>query len=108
MEAKQDQYDVHNQTREEYIDSRMQNHNRFYKDIYNLLYTINDFTIAFWFLIGSILFYFESLKVWGVTLFVVASFQFMIKPTIRLVHEIKARSHYGEEYDRLTGKHKRS
>ncbi|RPF52209.1 YrhK family protein [Aquisalibacillus elongatus] len=92
---------IHHQSREDYVDNQMKKHNRFYKDIYNVLYTLNDFTIAFWFLVGSIFFYFESLKTWGVTLFVIASFQFMIKPTIRLVHEIKARGHYGREYDEM-------
>ncbi|NIK13029.1 YrhK family protein [Alkalibacillus almallahensis] len=102
LKQEQDLADVNELSREAYIDERMRSHNRFYKDIYNLLYTINDFTIAAWFLVGSVFFYFESLKVWGVTLFVLASFQFMIKPTIRLVHEIKARRYYGEEYDELT------
>ncbi|ENH95992.1 hypothetical protein J416_13184 [Gracilibacillus halophilus YIM-C55.5] len=94
-------YDQHQQKRNEYVDSQMAKHNRFYKDIYNILYTLNDFTIAVWFLIGSIFFYFESLKTWGVTLFVIGSFQFLIKPTIRLIHEVNARKHYGTEYDQL-------
>ncbi|UOQ48391.1 YrhK family protein [Gracilibacillus caseinilyticus] len=90
----------HDSSRKNYVDQRMKQHKRFYKNIYDILYTINDFTIAVWFLIGSIFFYFESLKTWGVTLFVIASVQFLIKPSIRLVHEFSARKHYGKEYDR--------
>lgn len=86
--------------RDDYVNSRMKQHNRFYKNIYNVLYTINEFIIALLFLIGSVLFYFKALETWAITLFVIASFQFIIKPSIRLVHEIKARKHYGEEYDR--------
>ncbi|GAE91971.1 hypothetical protein JCM21714_944 [Gracilibacillus boraciitolerans JCM 21714] len=97
-----------NKEREDYVNHKMEKHNRFYKNIYNVLYTINDFTIAIWFLIGSILFYFESLKNWGVTLFVIASFQFLIKPTIRLVHEVQARKHYGNEYDHKKANSKRA
>ncbi|MFD2639996.1 YrhK family protein [Piscibacillus salipiscarius] len=99
MTEEENQTNAQHQSREDYIDEQMQQHKRFYKKIYNVLYTLNDFTVAFWFLIGSIFFYFESLKTWGVTLFVLASFQFAIKPTIRLIHEIKARGHYGREYD---------
>lgn len=102
MSERAREYDNRNsdsKDRENYINNKMEKHNRFYKGIYDILYTINDFTIAIWFLIGSILFYFESLKNWGVTLFVIASIQFLIKPTIRLVHEVQARKHYAEEYD---------
>ncbi|KAB8135781.1 hypothetical protein F9U64_10965 [Gracilibacillus oryzae] len=87
------------QQKEDYVNNRMKQHNQFYKSIYKVLYTINDFTIGVWFFAGSILFYFESLKKLGVTLFVIGSFQFLIRPTIRLVHEVKAKKHYGKEYD---------
>lgn len=91
------------QTREEYVESRMNTHSQFFKGIYKTLYTINDFAAGLWFFIGSILFYFsEPLKTWGVTLFVLGSIQFMIRPAIRLVHEAHARKHYGEEYDKKT------
>ncbi|MBM7552114.1 YrhK family protein [Thalassobacillus pellis] len=90
---------INEQTREEYVEERMKDHSNFYKEIYHNLYTINDFTLGLWFFIGSIFFYFEPLKHWGVTLFVVASFQFILKPTIRLVHEFKAKEHYKNQYD---------
>lgn len=89
------------ETREDYIDRRMQGHTLFFRKIYHTLYTINDFLLGLWFFIGSICFYFEGpWRVLGVTLFVLASFQFLVRPTIRLTHEFHARRHYGNEYDR--------
>jgi hypothetical protein len=44
----------------------------------------NDFAIALWFLIGSIFFLDPSLQTDGVWLFVVGSFQFLLRPTLRL------------------------
>ncbi len=98
-QAQQKYSDSSQKSREEYVDHKMNSHSQFYKKSYKILYTINDFTLGLWFLIGSVFFYFESLKTWGVTLFVLASLQFVIKPTIRLVHEMNARKHYGNEYD---------
>ncbi|WP_440972298.1 YrhK family protein [Marinococcus luteus] len=93
-----------NSSRDAYIENRMQSHTPFFKKVYHTLYTINDFLLGLWFFIGSICFYFEGpWRVLGVTLFVVASFQFLIRPTIRLVHEFHARRHYGREYDRHYG-----
>lgn len=87
--------------REAYIDRRMKGHTLFFRKIYHTLYTINDFLLGLWFFIGSICFYFEGpWRILGVTLFVLASFQFLVRPTIRLVHEFHARRHYGHEYDR--------
>jgi hypothetical protein len=55
---------------------------------YELLSIINDFFIAIWFLVGSILFLFpehEKLAVW---LFIIGSFQFLVRPTIRLTSHV--------------------
>lgn len=109
MNTKEDdnQSNQENASRNAYIESRMKNHTPFFKKIYHTLYTINDFLLGLWFFIGSICFYFEGpWRVLGVTLFVVASFQFLIRPTIRLVHEFHARRHYGREYDRHYGTEK--
>ncbi|WP_101846351.1 YrhK family protein [Halobacillus sp. Marseille-P3879] len=97
--------------RDQYVGQQMNKHSRFYKNVYDVLYTINDFLMGLWFLIGSCFFYFESLKNWGVTLFVLASIQFIIRPTIRLVHDFRARNHYKEEYksqQNLTNKEDKS
>ena len=52
---------------------------------YEVLSIINDFFIALWFLGGSILFLYPSLEKAAIWLFIIGSFQFMIRPTIRLV-----------------------
>ncbi|RWZ58234.1 hypothetical protein EQV77_09530 [Halobacillus fulvus] len=77
----------------------MNNHSQFYKPIYKLLYIINDFTAGLFFSIGSILFYFDTTKPWVVTLFVMGSFQLMIRPMIKLIHEVRARMYYHKEFD---------
>lgn len=52
---------------------------------YEVLSIINDFFIALWFLGGSILFLYPSLEKAAIWLFIIGSFQFLIRPTIRLV-----------------------
>ncbi|SIS40216.1 YrhK family protein [Salimicrobium flavidum] len=99
----EDHTSIQHQSREEYVENKMKNHSQFYSNFYKVLYTVNDFTSGLWFFIGSILFYFsEPMKTWGVTLFVLGSIQFMVRPTIRLVHEAHARKHYGKQYDKST------
>ncbi|PYE83902.1 YrhK family protein [Pseudoroseicyclus aestuarii] len=55
---------------------------------YEVAYTAVDFTAAATFLIGSIMFYWSSLNTPAVTLFVIGSLCFALKPTIRLVREL--------------------
>lgn len=55
---------------------------------YELLSIINDFFIAIWFLVGSILFLFPDYEKTAVWLFIVGSFQFLIRPTIRLIGHV--------------------
>ncbi|UOQ45074.1 YrhK family protein [Halobacillus salinarum] len=86
-------------SKEQYVDIKMGRHDIFFKKGYDVLYTINDFIIGIWFLIGSIFFYFESLQTWGVTLFVLGSVQLLIRPTIRLIHRFHMRSYYKNEYE---------
>lgn len=52
---------------------------------YELLSIINDFFIAIWFLVGSILFLLPGYEEAAAWLFIVGSFQFLIRPTIRLI-----------------------
>lgn len=55
---------------------------------YEALSIVNDFFIAIWFLIGSILFLFPEYETAAVWLFIIGSFQFLVRPTIRLVSHI--------------------
>ncbi|MDF0752489.1 YrhK family protein [Marinobacter sp. 71-i] len=55
---------------------------------YEVLSIINDFLIAIWFLVGSILFLFPEYEKAAIWLFIIGSFQFLVRPTIRLVGHI--------------------
>ena len=55
---------------------------------YETVSILNDFLVAAWFLVGSVLFLYPSLERAGIWLFVVGSAQFMARPTIRLAHRI--------------------
>ncbi len=92
--------DAKQQSKDEYVDIKMGDHDLFIKKGYEIFYTINEFLLGVWFLIGSILFYFDSLQTWGVTLFVLGSMQMLIRPTIRLVHRFHLKIHYQKEYEK--------
>ncbi|MCF8096188.1 MAG: YrhK family protein [Desulfobacteraceae bacterium] len=55
---------------------------------YEVLSIANDFLIAIWFLVGSILFLFPSFEKAGVWMFIIGSFQFLVRPAIRLAGNI--------------------
>lgn len=88
------------QSKDKYIEIKMGRHNLFFKKGYDLSYTINDLLLGLWFLVGSIFFLYESLKDWGVYLFILGSVQMLIRPTIRLIHRFQLRKHYSDEYER--------
>jgi hypothetical protein len=56
---------------------------------YEILHTAVDFLAAFAFLIGSALFFGESTQYVATWLFVIGSVFFALKPTLRLVREIR-------------------
>lgn len=55
---------------------------------YEMMSIANDFFIAIWFLVGSILFLYPSLEQAGVWCFILGSFQFLIRPSIRLAGHV--------------------
>ena len=55
---------------------------------YETLSIINDFLIAIWFLVGSVLFLYPSLAEPAAWLFIIGSFQFLIRPTLRLISHL--------------------
>ncbi|PTY38399.1 hypothetical protein BGP77_11845 [Saccharospirillum sp. MSK14-1] len=55
---------------------------------YEVLSIVNDFLIAIWFFVGSVLFLFPSQETLAVWFFIVGSFQFLIRPTLRLASHI--------------------
>lgn len=55
---------------------------------YEVLSIINDILIALWFIVGSILFFFESTATAATCLFLVGSVQLLIRPAIRLARHV--------------------
>ncbi|WP_150912293.1 YrhK family protein [Marinobacter halotolerans] len=51
---------------------------------YEVMSIINDFIIALWFLVGSILFLFPEYERAAIWFFIIGSFQFLVRPSIRL------------------------
>ncbi|WP_420557296.1 YrhK family protein [Roseovarius sp.] len=60
--------------------------------IFELLHTLADFVAAFSFLIGSILFLWKATETVAVWLFIVGSVFFCLKPTLKLIREVKLAS----------------
>jgi hypothetical protein len=56
---------------------------------YELAYTIVDFTAAGLFVVGSVMFFFEAWQEPGTWCFLIGSICFALKPTIRLVREVR-------------------
>ncbi|PJE30303.1 YrhK-like protein [Pseudooceanicola antarcticus] len=57
--------------------------------LFEIVYTLVDFMAAICFIIGSVMFFYDSLMRAGTWLFLVGSFLFAAKPTLRLAREIK-------------------
>ncbi|EDZ47340.1 conserved hypothetical protein [Rhodobacterales bacterium Y4I] len=57
--------------------------------VYEIVYTIIDFSAALCFIIGSVFFFDESLKTAGTWLFLTGSILFAAKPTLRLVRDLR-------------------
>lgn len=51
---------------------------------YGFFYTLNDILIAGWFIIGSILFFWEASQEIGTWLFLIGSVELLIRPLIRI------------------------
>ncbi|MCT2535754.1 YrhK family protein [Aquibacillus koreensis] len=90
---------MQNRRDNDYVEVLLGKYDLFFKKSYQIIYNINDFLIALWFLIGSILFFYESLKNIGIWLFVIASVQYSIRPLIRIIHSIHLKR-YIQQKDR--------
>lgn len=55
---------------------------------YKLLYQINDIILALCFIIGSFLFFSETTTFYGTVLFVIGSFELLIRPIITIARDI--------------------
>lgn len=58
---------------------------------YETLSIFNDFLIAVWFLAGSVLFLYPKFAEAAAWLFIVGSFQFLVRPTLRLIAHVHLR-----------------
>ncbi|MDN2567204.1 YrhK family protein [Aquibium sp. A9E412] len=55
---------------------------------YEIAYTLADFAAAMLFLVGSVLFFYQSLETPAIWCFVFGSALFAVKPTLRLAREL--------------------
>ena len=51
---------------------------------YEVISIVNDIMIGLWFIVGSVLFFFESTTTAGTWLFLLGSVQLVVRPLIRL------------------------
>lgn len=68
--------------------SKSLEHQRIYA-IYELCYTALDFLAAFFFICGSILFFWSTTQYIATWLFVIGSVCFALKPAVRMMRELK-------------------
>lgn len=59
---------------------------------------VNDVLVALWFVIGSILFFWEDTTVAATWFFLVGSLQFLARPVIRLRRRLHLRRIRGDRY----------
>ncbi len=90
-----DSYNQHNRTLEEEI--QIGKYEVFFKKSYKILYTVNDILIGIWFLIGSLCFFKDSLQTIGVWLFTIGSAELLIRPTIKLIHDLHLKNHIKQQ-----------
>lgn len=63
---------------------------------YQVVSIVNDVLIGLWFLIGSFMFFSESLMFAGTCLFVVGSIEMLIRPVIRLFRHLHLQRFRGQ------------
>ncbi|WP_221583833.1 YrhK family protein [Microbacterium sp. G2-8] len=70
------------------IEIRLGNEEIVIRHRYEVLSIINDILVAVWFIVGSFLFFSPETSTAGTWLFVIGSFQLLLRPAIRLVRHI--------------------
>lgn len=58
---------------------------------YETLSIVNDFLIALWFIVGSILFFQPSTATAGTWMFLLGSIELVVRPVIRLTRQVHLR-----------------
>ena len=67
-------------------------HERRTHETYEWIHIVNDFLIAFWFVVGSIFFFYSSLTYYGIWLFLIGSCQMLLGPIIRVFNKLHVRN----------------
>ncbi len=79
------------ETIEGFSEGEREEHFRRLRDRYFWAHLIADFASGICFVVGSVLFFFESFHAGASWLFLIGSLLFAAKPTIRLAHELARR-----------------
>ncbi|ARF15951.1 YrhK family protein [Sporosarcina ureae] len=58
----------------------------FFNKNYRYIFIINELVLGIIFIVGSVFFFFETLKTAGIILFVVGSAQLFIRPVLKILH----------------------
>lgn len=66
--------------------TKSQEHREVYRG-YEIMHTLVDFTAALLFLVGSVMFFYPSLKDLAIWAFILGSVFFALKPTVKLARE---------------------
>lgn len=66
------------------IDVDFGDHEIVIKKRYEFYYNLNDILIAVWFIIGSVLFFWEATTAIGTWLFLIGSLELLVRPFIRI------------------------
>lgn len=69
-----------------FLDIQMGTYEVTFSKKYRLIALLNDFMLALEFLVGSVLFLFESTLTVGTILFIIGSAQLLARPIIKIIH----------------------
>ncbi|ARD49574.1 YrhK family protein [Sporosarcina sp. P33] len=58
----------------------------FFNKNYRYIFIINELVLGIIFIVGSVFFFFETLKTAGIILFIVGSAQLFIRPVLKILH----------------------
>jgi|SRR5699024_1810706 len=83
------------------IDFNIGNHEVIIQHRYEIFYTLNDILIAIFFIIGSILFFWEVTETIGTWLFLIGSIGLLLRPFIRIKRNTYLRRLYASKFKSL-------
>ena len=60
----------------------------FFNKNYQYIFIINELLLGIEFVVGSVFFFYESLKTAGIILFIIGSTQLFIRPLLKIAHAV--------------------